>query len=237
MIDQAPPIPATVVTTDGRVLFDGNTIQDGQGVWQSIGGQEVGSIWGHGAYVAPDWSADWLHRESVFILDTWARTAGAKDYSSLPLEAQAGLRARLQQVMRTNTYDPNSGRITIDPVRAAAFEELARHYGDVFGRGRPEYAIPAGALADPNKQRQMAAFFWWTSWAASTNRPQQDITYTQNWPSEPLIGNAPTGSALVWSVISFVLLLGAVGGMVWYFASQERTVQHGRIPNRIRCLA
>jgi nitric oxide reductase large subunit len=38
------------------MLFDGNTIQNGQGVWQSLGGQEIGSIWGHGAYVAPDWS-------------------------------------------------------------------------------------------------------------------------------------------------------------------------------------
>ena len=135
MIDQAPPIPAQVVTTDGRVLFDGNTIQDGQGVWQSIGGQEVGSIWGHGAYVAPDWSADWLHRESVYILDTWSRAAGAKDYESLGIEQKAGLRARLQQLMRTNTYDPNTGRVTIDPVRAAAFEELAAHYADVFGTG------------------------------------------------------------------------------------------------------
>jgi nitric oxide reductase subunit B len=110
MIDGAPPIPSEVVTTSGQVLFDGKTIQDGQGVWQSIGGQEVGSIWGHGAYVAPDWSADWLHREAVFILDTWARETGAKDYSSLALEQQAAIRARLQQVMRTNTHDPNTGR-------------------------------------------------------------------------------------------------------------------------------
>ena len=39
MISQAPPIPSKVVTTDGKVLFDDKTIQDGQNVWQSIGGQ------------------------------------------------------------------------------------------------------------------------------------------------------------------------------------------------------
>jgi nitric oxide reductase subunit B len=232
MIDQAPPIPSEVVTSDGRMLFDRATIQDGQNVWQSLGGQQIGSIWGHGSYVAPDWSADWLHRESVYILDTWARQAGEDAYSALPIEQQAGLRARLQQVMRTNTHDPSTGRITVDPVRAAAFEELARHYSDIFGRGRPEYAIPSGALTNAAKQRQMAAFFWWTSWAASTNRPGSDYTYTQNWPPEPLIANAPTGSALVWSVISFVLLLAAVGGMVWYFASQDRTVEHTHPPQR-----
>ena len=65
MISQAPPLP-DVYTTDGQLLFAGSTITDGQGVWQSIGGQEIGTVWGHGAYVAPDWSADWIHRESEY---------------------------------------------------------------------------------------------------------------------------------------------------------------------------
>ena len=81
-INNAPPIPREVVTSDGRVLFDAETIQDGQNVWQSIGGQQVGSVFGHGAYVAPDWTADWLHREAVYTLDTWARAEGAKDFDS-----------------------------------------------------------------------------------------------------------------------------------------------------------
>ena len=78
VLRSAPPIPSQVVTADGRVVFDGATIQDGQGVWQSIGGQEVGAIWGHGSYVAPDWTADWLHRESMFLLDRWAAQTGAE---------------------------------------------------------------------------------------------------------------------------------------------------------------
>ncbi len=230
MISHAPPIPSRVVTPDGTPLFSGETIQNGQNVWQSLGGQEVGSIWGHGAYVAPDWSADWLHRECVFILNRWARQSGASSYEALDLERQAALKARLQAIMRTNTYDAATGTITVDPVRAEAFHSLATHYADVFGNGRPEYAIPRGALIDSQRQREMASFFWWTSWAASTNRPGTNITYTQNWPSEPLVGNAPTGSNLVWSVISFVLLLAAVGGMVWYFGAQERTLEHERPP-------
>jgi len=44
-----PPIPGRVVDASGAVLFDGETITAGQNVWQSLGGQEVGSIWGHGA--------------------------------------------------------------------------------------------------------------------------------------------------------------------------------------------
>jgi len=229
-ISHAPPIPSQVVTTDGRVLFSGNTIRDGQNVWQSIGGQEVGSIWGHGAYVAPDWTADWLHRESTYILDQWAVTAGAANYSSLTVEQQAALRARLQELMRTNTYDKASDRIVLSPERAAAFEEVAKHYADVFSNGRTEYAIPTGALTDQAKLHQMATFFWWTSWAASTDRPGQTVSYTQNWPHEDLVGNRPTSGAVIWSIISFIMLLAGVGALVWYFGSKEHAPANQALP-------
>ena len=132
--------------------------------------------------------------------------------------------------MRQNTYDAATGTITVDPMRAAAFEELERYYADIFTRGRNEYAIQANALSDPEKLRQMSAFFWWTAWAASTNRPGSDVTYTQNWPHEPLIGNEPTGPH-VWSVISFVLLLGGSGrhGLVLRVAG-PRTVAEESFP-------
>ena len=231
-LHSAPPIPAQVVTPDGQMLFTGTSIRDGQNVWQSIGGQEVGSIWGHGSYVAPDWSADWLHRESVFILSAWAQQAYGSPYDKLSIESQAALQARLQQLMRTNTYDEASDRIIVDPVRAAAFDSLAAYYADVFRSGRNEYAIPKGALSNPDQARQMASFFWWTSWAASTDRPGSRVSYTQNWPHEELVGNRPTGAAMVWTVISFVLLLAGVGAMVWYFGSQDHTPPTELLPDR-----
>ncbi len=231
VLNSAPPIPAEVVSADGRVLFTGETIRDGQNVWQSIGGQEVGTIWGHGSYIAPDWSADWLHRECMFILDKWARESGAQNYAALDVERQAALGAGLRQVLRTNTYDAATDRITVDPIRAEAFDELNRYYSDVFSRGRNEYAIQRGAMSDPDKLRQMSSFFWWTAWAASTNRPAGNVTYTQNWPHEPLIGNEPTSSTIVWSVLSFVLLLAGIGGMVWYFASQPRVEAEDLLPD------
>ena len=104
MISEAPPLP-DVYTTDGQLLFTGSSITTGQGVWQSIGGQEIGTVWGHGAYVAPDWSADWLHRESVILLDRWAQRDGAARFAALSLDQQAVFKARLIREMRTNTYD------------------------------------------------------------------------------------------------------------------------------------
>jgi nitric oxide reductase subunit B len=222
----APPIPDRVVTTPGRQLIGPGDIHDGQNVWQSMGGMEVGSVWGHGAYVAPDWTADWLHREAMFILDRWSGAQG--DYSSLAADRQAELRGRLQQLLRTNTH--SGGTITIDPIRAEAFAANLEHYTDVFGRGREEYAIPAGTLTDAENTRKLAAFFFWTSWAASTNRPGDDITYTSNWPHEPLIGNRPTPDTVVWTGVSIILLLAGIGLMAFYHATTREAVDHSDAP-------
>ena len=229
----APPVPAQVSTEGGGSLFDGETIRRGQNVWQSMGGQEVGTVWGHGAYVAPDWTADFLHRESVFMLDRWAREGGASSYAALAPEAQAGLRARLAGDLRRNTYDPASGTLTVDTLSAEAFDANAAYYARLFQDGRDAYAIPRGALTDPGKARDLTAFFWWTAWASVTDRPGQHASYTQNWPHESLVGNQPTAGAVVWSVVSFVLLLAGVGGLVWFYGSRnEPEAVAGALPGQ-----
>jgi nitric oxide reductase subunit B len=229
MISEAPPLP-DVYTAGGQLLFTGAQITDGQSVWQSIGGQEIGTVWGHGAYVAPDWTADWLHRESMILLDTWARRDGASNFAALNLDQQAVLKARLIREMRTNSYDAAAHRIIVSNDVAAAFRQLEAYYANVFSAGRAEYAIPPGSLTDPVKQQEMAAFFWWTSWAAHTERPASTITYTNNWPHESLVANEPAPSAVLWSILSFVFLLGGIGGMVWWYASQEKPDFHPAFP-------
>ena len=227
---EQPPIPQHVVTTEGTEIIGPDAIARGQNVWQSMGGMELGSVWGHGSYVAPDWTADWLHRESMFSLDQWARAEFEKDYEQLSPERQAQLRGRLVAMMRPNTYDAATETITIDPVRAAAFEENQKHYADVFTAGNSSYSIPAGAQSDPKKLRELASFFFWTSWAASTNRPGQDLTYTGNWPHEPLVENRPTGEAVVWTGVSILVLLGAICAMAWWYASRPHRADQGDAP-------
>lgn len=102
---QKPPIPDRVVSDSGEQLFTGNEIVAGQNVWQSIGGQEVGSIWGHGAYVAPDWSADWLHREAVYMLNRLAFTHDSCSYDELDSERQAYLQLLLQKDLRNSPHE------------------------------------------------------------------------------------------------------------------------------------
>lgn len=218
---EMPPLPEQVVTTDGTVVIPAGDIGAGQNVWQALGGMEVGSIWGHGSYVAPDWTADWLHREAMFILDRWATDEFGKPFVELSAEHQAQLTGRLTELMRRNTFDADTRTITIDPIRAAAFEANAAHYADVFSNGQTDYAIPAGAVTDPERLRRLAAFFFWTAWAATTNRPGDVVSYTQNWPHEPLVGNRPSGEAVVWTGVSIIMLLAGISGMVWWYAARR----------------
>ncbi len=227
---EKPPIPARVVA-GGEQLMTGDDIIKGQQVWQSLGGQEIGSVWGHGAYVAPDWTADWLHREAVWHLDTWARQGGASSYAALGAEQQAVLQARLKTLLRSNTYDPATGAVTLPAQRVAAWRANSDYYATLFANGHNNYAIARGTLTDRAQAQQMADFFWWTAWAASTDRPgtgpgtdQAAVSYTQNWPHEPLIDNVPPADNILWSIVSFILLLAGIAAMVFYHSSlQDRS--------------
>ena len=145
---QAPPIPAKVITPDGTLLFTGQDIKDGQNVWQSLGGQEIGTVWGHGAYQAPDWSADWLHKEAVFILDKLAMQSEGVPYAQVSEEKQASLKILLQKDLRKNTYDKSKNTITVSGLRAEAIASNTSFYGGLFTNNpalahlRDAYSIP-----------------------------------------------------------------------------------------------
>ena len=231
-----PPFPTKVVTTEGQVLFEGQDIKDGQNVWQSIGGQTVGSIWGHGAYIAPDWNADYLHRESKLMLNKLAHRDGL-NYTTLSPAEQAKYQVLLQEELRKNTFDPTTGVITYSPLRAEVAKEIGQHYAKLFlGDNSPEYtklrtayALRPQSLEDSTKMAQMNAFFAWSSWVCVTNRPGSDVSYTNNWPHDPTIGNIAPTSLHLWSGFSVLMLLFAVGILVYYYA-QSGEDEQGPLP-------
>ena len=225
---QMPPVPAAVVTQDGDALYTRDAIERGRQVWQSMGGMQVGSVWGHGSYLAPDWSADWLRRESLALLAIWSQRDFQVDYDTLEPEYQAQLQVRLKREMRGNTYDATDGLITVSAERAQAIRETAAHYEALFGADpaleslREQYAIANDAVPSAEHRRLLPAFFFWSAWAAATDRPGDDISYTSNWPHEPLVGNVPTAGTAIWSMASILLLLATLGGMIWYYAATKR---------------
>jgi nitric oxide reductase subunit B len=227
---EMPPIPDRVITTTGEEVIGLGDIQKGQNVWQTLGGMQVGSVWGHGSYVAPDWSADYLHREAMFILNQWAEEEFSEDFVGLNSERQSQLTGRLKDLLRTNTYDPANRIVTVDPVRAAAYRSITAHYQEVFLKGVVDYAVPAQTVSSEERARQLSAFFSWSAWATVTNRPGLTVSYTQNWPHEPLVGNVPTGESVVWTGVSIIMLLAGISSMGWWYASKREEGEASEVP-------
>jgi nitric oxide reductase subunit B len=233
---EAPPIPDRVVSADGDTLMTEESILDGQTAWQSVGGMQLGSIWGHGAYQAPDWTADWLHRELETWLEIAARAEYGQDWHSLSGQQQNALQYDLKTEYRTNTYDAATSTLHLSERRTAAIAETADYYSRLFSDApelqstRENYAMKENTLPSAERRERMTEFFFWTAWAAATERPDSDVTYTNNWPHEPLIDNRPSGENVVWSLVSVVLLIAGVGGLVWAWAFLRKEDEEPQAP-------
>ncbi|MGC3998659.1 MAG: nitric-oxide reductase large subunit [Anaeromyxobacter sp.] len=233
-----PPIPGRVVSPSGEVLFTAADVALGQRQYLSRGGQQTGSIWGHGAYLAPDWSADALHRiglttaglrRGLAPVEAAAFTQG--DLKALPAGERGRVEAEVAEELRQNRYDPATDTLTLSPGQAAAFPALVAYYTQLFHDGSDAMSIPAGFVADPDDARALTTFFYWTAWAAGTDRPGETYSYTANFPHDPLVGNVPLPSSLVWSIVSVVLLI--LGTAIAIFAYLRMRAADPEEPARI----
>jgi len=81
---------------------------------------------------------------------------------------------------------------------------------------RASYAIPAHSIKDPERMHNMNAFFFWAAWACITERPGSNITYTNNWPPDQVIGNTPSTGIVLWTGFSVIMLLIGIGLLAYY---------------------
>lgn len=221
---EAPPIPDKFMSTDGNVIATEESVLEGQTAWQSVGGMQLGSIWGHGAYQAPDWTADWLHRELLAWSDIRAQEVFGKSYDELDGVQQNQLEYELKEEYRTNTYDKASDTVILSERRIQAIEQTGEYYSKLFSDDpelrptRVSYAMKENTLPSAERRAQMNDFFFWTAWAAATERPDAEITYTNNWPHETLIDNVPSAENIIWSIVSVILLIAGIGFLIWAWA-------------------
>ena len=194
-----PPIPDRVVDPAGQTVFTGDEISNGQRVFLNNGLMEYGSIFGHGAYLGPDYTADYLHRAALSVQDQYAG-AGSD-------------RAGRQTIsdFQTNRYDSETDTLEYTSAQARAFSELDAHYLEYFSDPTTEQGLRPDAIDNPQQAHELTAFFSWSAWAASARRPGHNYSYTNNWPPEKLVDNGPTANVVLWSVVSLIALLGGIG--------------------------
>ena len=223
---EAPPIPQQYVSESGEKVITHDDILHGQTAWQTTGGMQVGSVWGHGAYQAPDWTADWLHRELTNWLDITANQEFGKNFADLNDEQQTLLKARLTKEYRGSKVE--NGTVVLSNTRLAAMEKTAQYYISLYGDDpatkvtREHFAMKDNTLPDLQARKDLAKFFFWTAWTASAERPNNHASYTNNWPHEPLINNVPTPENVIWSIASVVFLIAGIGFVVWIWSFKKR---------------
>ena len=193
------PLPQQVVSEDGEVIYTQEEITRGQNVFLTRGIQQYGSILGHGAYLGPDYTAEYLRLSSEHI------------HQQLEQQGVQEPAAATAEMQRTNRYDEESGVLVLTDEQISAFGELKQHYGDFFGEPSTAHGLIPDAITDPQDIHDLTAFYAWTAWASAAERPGLDYSYTNNWPAEPRVGNHPTADILVWSAISLVALLAGLG--------------------------
>jgi nitric oxide reductase subunit B len=211
-----PPIPGRVVDANGNTLFTGDEILAGQGVFLRYGLMEYGSIFGHGAYLGPDYTADYLHRAVLIVRDAYGGAASDRAQGQAAAD------------FKTNRYDEQTDTLVFTSPQRDAFKQLQTYYGGYFGDATTRNGLRPAAITDPQQIKNLTAFFAWSAWASAALRPGHDYSYTNNWPPEPLVGNHPTADAVVWSVLSLVALLGGIGILLAAFGRWNFLGWHGR---------
>lgn len=211
-----PPIPERVVGPDGAVVYTGDEIREGQKVFLRNGLMQYGSIFGHGGYLGPDYTADYLRRSALAVRESYG--------------GESSDRARAQTISdyKENRYDPESRTLEFSAAQAGAFEEVREHYGRFFSEPTTKFRLRPEAITDPREIKKLTAFFSWSAWAAATTRPGTSYTYTNNWPPEQLVGNQPSANVVVWSVLSLIALLGGIGLLFAAFGRWNFLGWHGR---------
>jgi len=205
-----PPVPAKV-TAAGRTLFTRDDIITGMNVFQRYGLMEYGSIYGHGAYLGPDFTAKYLHITAQSLIRRYQDLPGGR------LSAQERVAAELHE----NHYDEASDTLRWSDARANAHRTMEDYYRSVFSTKSHYPGVKADWISNPDDIRKLTAFFAWTAWTAAANRPGKNYSYTNNWPPEPLAGNTITAGTVTWSVISIIGLLGGTGVIFYFFGRYD----------------
>ncbi len=206
------PLPDRVVGADGQTVYTGDDVTAGQQIFLRRGLQQYGSIVGHGGYLGPDYTAEYLRLSAEDIKQSLT-DAGTQD----PSQATSDM-------LRENRYDEDSGELVFTAEQVAAFDAIQQHYADYFGEDSTKYGLIPKVITDPEDIHQLTAFFSWTAWAAAAERPGHDYSYTNNWPAEPRVDNGPTADIVVWSGLSLVALLGGLGGLFALYGRWSRQI-------------
>ena len=204
---EAPPIPNKVTGPDGSVLFTGDDVREGQQVFLKYGLMDNGTIWGHGAMLGPDFSAEYLHTLALHGATSLAQQRYGLTPDKLTTAQRAIVEAEVRTELKQNRYDPKTDVLAVDPAFVDWFRNQPEVWKEYFSTPARNGGLSAKTISDSIELKRLSAFVAWTAWASVATRPGTTHSYTNNFPYDPVAGNTPTADAVLWSALSLIFLL------------------------------
>ncbi len=214
---EAPPIPEKVVGPSGETIFTRDDILAGQEVFLKYGLMENGTIWGHGAYLGPDFSAEYLHTLAIDGRDYLAKQYYQRQWVNLSSTEQAAISGEIQQLLKQNRYHSESRTLNFSPPEVTSYRSQIEKWTEYFSQPTLNRGLMIKQVKDPKELQQLTAFFAWAAWASVANRPGKAYTYTNNFPYDPVVGNRPSSDAILWSALSLITLLAGTAAVLFSF--------------------
>jgi nitric oxide reductase subunit B len=206
----APRIPERLVA-DGTVLMTATDLEAGKAGFQRADLMDYGSLYGMGSYFGEDYTAANLVRLADLTQDNLARTAAGAGPDERRAAARSGMQAQLQGI------DLTAETVTVMPALAAAIVTLREEIAGSLLRHDFARGWTRAYSLDPQSARQTADFLIYSSLTTVARRPGTDVSWTQNWPYEPQVGNTPTTGTFMWTWISFCFTFFALGVVLYVY--------------------
>ena len=213
----APPIPDRVITSKGETIFTREDVLSGQEVFLKYGLMENGTIWGHGAYLGPDFSAEYLHTLAIEAAQGLAEKNYHRRLTDLTPSERDAVQSEVRTLLKQNRYDPKTRTLIFAESEETSYRNQIEKWTIYFLEPSLNRGLMVGHIKDRKELQQLTAFFAWTAWASVANRPGKPYSYTNNFPYDPAAGNAATGDAILWSALSLITLLAGTALVLFAF--------------------
>ncbi|MDQ5986902.1 MAG: nitric oxide reductase subunit B [Syntrophus sp. SKADARSKE-3] len=226
----APPIPTHVVNASGDTIFTGEDILQGQQTFLKYGLMENGSIWGHGAYLGPDFSASYLHDLATEVSEQESQKVYGRSLPGLTSTERDALAGRVGHLLKENRYDAGNGRLLFTESETSSYRKQISRWTSYFVDPEKNGGLKTAYLTDPDELRKLTAFFAWTAWVSAAQRPGSNYSYTNNFPYDPSAGNTPDAATYLWSALSLITLLAGIAATLFIFGKFDYLGWKGIVP-------
>lgn len=212
---QAAPLPQRMMDSHGVTVMSYDDIVAGKSGFQKADLMDYGSLYGMGSYFGQDYTAEYLVQLGQEVRENLARTRYGKPFAQVDPALQPALTQAMQEQLKG--VDLSKPSVVLPDAVAQAIVTLRGKIAPSLLKDDFERGYTGARSLDAASAEQTANFLLYSSLTTVARRPGQDVSWTTNWPAEPLVGNAPTPATFQWTWASFTLVFFGIGAILMIF--------------------